>query len=93
MGAGAVNNSFEQLWCKLTASNDWFSQLACYANFEDSVRQAEASGSLDSSAQGWLAVVCVVVALWILARAFTRAGQAIGDRAARKPPQRIEPKP
>jgi hypothetical protein len=84
-----VGNSFVQLWCKLTASNDWLSQLACYANFENSVGQSDASGSLDKSAQEWLAVVCVVVAVWIVARAVSRRG-AVNPKP--KPSRKIEPR-
>ena len=64
----------EQLWCKITASADWLSQLACYAHFEQQIMppakwQSLSSTTVDQSNGGALAVIALLLLLRVLVSA------------------------
>jgi hypothetical protein len=87
--------TLEQLWCKLTASNDWVSQLACYANYEQQHPSgAVATGPLADPKLGmsdstilWLLAALVALVAW---RSYREGGLFI--KRAQKPKPRSEPR-
>jgi hypothetical protein len=90
-------NTIEQLWCKITASNDWMSQLACEANYEgymNSPHQAQFPLFDPNGQSSEILGAIVLISIVLIAAKSYIDGGFVGSwkPKPKKTEQRIEPK-